>query len=104
MKKWIIIDWAYNRLFPKMEFESFEDGWDFIYENIEDEDNAYEDIFVILEEDYSLKVKQLNKSLQRTKGIDPSLTIPERISWLVGSPRQLYEGIMKLLLKFWQMY
>ena len=56
MKKWIIIDWAYNRLFPKMEFESFEDGWDFIYENIEDEDNAYDDIFVILEEDYSLKV------------------------------------------------
>lgn len=57
MKKWIIIDWAYNRLFPKMEFESFEDGWGFIYENIEDEDNAYDDIFVILEEDYSLKVK-----------------------------------------------
>lgn len=55
MKKWIIIDWAYNRLFPKMEFESFEDGWDFIYENIEDEDNAYEDIFVVIKEDYLSK-------------------------------------------------
>ena len=70
MKKWIIIDWAYNRLFPKMEFESFEDGWEFIYENIEDEDNAYDDIFVVT------KMQQLSQPLQGILSIDPSLSIP----------------------------
>ena len=50
--KWIILDWAYNRMFATKEFESFEDGWDFIYENIEDEDNVYEDLFVVGKEEY----------------------------------------------------
>ena len=50
--KWIIMDWAYNRMFVTKEFDSFEDGWDFIYENIEDVDNAYDDIFVVTKEEY----------------------------------------------------
>lgn len=51
-EKWIILDWAYNRMFITKEFDSFEDGWDFIYENIEDEDNVYEDLFVVGKEEY----------------------------------------------------
>lgn len=57
MEKWIIIDWAYNRLFPKQEFESFDDGWCFIYENIEDTDDAYDDVFVVLKDEYINKIK-----------------------------------------------
>lgn len=45
---WIIEDWAGNRLYLDMEFGSFDDGWAFIYENIEDIDNAYDDVFVVL--------------------------------------------------------
>ena len=52
----IIIDWAGNRLFPTEEFSSFDDGWCYIYENVDnslyeesnnEDDNEYQDIFVI---------------------------------------------------------
>jgi len=32
MKKYIIKDWMSNRLWPNLEFNSFEDGWSHIYE------------------------------------------------------------------------
>ena len=50
MKKYIIEDWAGNRLFPTQEFETFEDGWDFIYDNIHEDsedDGTYDDVYVI---------------------------------------------------------
>ena len=43
----IIVDWVNNVMFDGKEFDSFDDGWAFIYENIEDKDNAYDDVFVI---------------------------------------------------------
>jgi hypothetical protein len=47
---WIIKDWADNIMFDGRGFETFEDGWGFIMENIEDVDNAYDDVFVIEKE------------------------------------------------------
>ena len=58
-EKWIILDWAYNRMFITKQFDSFEDGWDFIYENIEDEDSAYEDVFVVSKEEYLKPLRYL---------------------------------------------
>jgi hypothetical protein len=55
-KKFIIQDWAGNHLFKDKKFDSFEDGWEFIYENVDnsvyeqtnkEDDNAYQDYFVI---------------------------------------------------------
>ena len=55
-KTFIIQDWAGNHLFPDKAFESFEDGWDFIYENVDNSkydrtqnnnDDNYQDYFVI---------------------------------------------------------
>ena len=49
-KKFIIEDWAGNRLFPRKTFNSFEDGWDFIYANIKEEsedDGTYDDYYVV---------------------------------------------------------
>ena len=52
----IIEDWAGNRMFPNKTFKTFEDGWEFIYNNVDnslfdktqnDNDNVYQDIFVI---------------------------------------------------------
>lgn len=52
---WIIEDWAGNRMFPDMTFDSFDDAWDYIYENVDnskydesgnEDDNIYQDIFV----------------------------------------------------------
>ena len=40
-----IFDWANNRLFPDKKFKTFEDGWSFIYETFEDEED-FEDLFV----------------------------------------------------------
>ena len=45
--KYIIEDWIGNRMFPGDTFDSFEEGWDFIYEHIPDIDNQYDDIFVV---------------------------------------------------------
>jgi len=56
MGKFIIKDWNDNRLFPNEVFDSFDDGWDFVNENVdnslfdesEDEnDDEYQDIFVV---------------------------------------------------------
>lgn len=44
---YIIEDWAGNRLFKDKSFGSFEEGWEFIRENIKDEDGTYDDYYVI---------------------------------------------------------
>lgn len=33
--KYIIRDWAGNRIFKNMEFDTFEDAWQYIYENVD---------------------------------------------------------------------
>jgi len=47
MSKFIIEDWAGNVMFNGKEFETFDDGWCYISEHIVDEDNAYDDVFVV---------------------------------------------------------
>lgn len=49
MQKWIITDWAGNRLHKDKTFKGYEDGWCFIYENYSDKDSQYDDLFVIRE-------------------------------------------------------
>lgn len=55
---YIIEDWAGNRMFPDKEFETFEDGWEYVYEHVDnseydqtdnEDDNVYQDIYVIKE-------------------------------------------------------
>ena len=48
-KKFAIYDWAGNRLFKDELFDTFEDGWTFIYMNVSEEyegDGAYDDLYV----------------------------------------------------------
>ena len=56
MHPFIIQDWAGNRMFPEETFETYEDAWEFIYENVDnseydetgnENDNVYQDIYVI---------------------------------------------------------
>ena len=50
MTKFIIQDWMGNVLFDGKTFESFEDGWGFIYEtdpNTEEDEHHYDDYYVI---------------------------------------------------------
>ena len=55
-KKFIIQDWAGNRMFPSESFPTFEDGWEFVDANVDnskfdetqdDNDNAHQDIYVL---------------------------------------------------------
>lgn len=48
-QKYAISDWTYNWLFNEMEFDSFDDAWEFIDENIgyDTADELIEDVFVI---------------------------------------------------------
>lgn len=49
-EKFIIKDWADNHLFKDKVFDSFEDAWEFIYENVQEEtedDGTYDDYFVV---------------------------------------------------------
>jgi hypothetical protein len=41
----ILEDWAGNRLHGNIEFETFEDGWDFIAEHYQEED--FEDLYIL---------------------------------------------------------
>jgi hypothetical protein len=44
-KKYKIIDWAYNRMFPNKTFKTFDHGIEFLYKRF-DEDEL-QDIFVV---------------------------------------------------------
>lgn len=44
-KQFIIKDWANNEIAPGETFESFEDGWSWIYENIQDEE-MFQDLYI----------------------------------------------------------
>lgn len=47
---YIIEDWACNRIFPDKKFDTFEEAWDYIYENIKEDfedDGTYEEYFVV---------------------------------------------------------
>jgi len=49
MNGFIINDWAGNRLFPDKIFDTFEGGWEFIYDNVSEEyegDGTYDDLYV----------------------------------------------------------
>lgn len=52
MTKFVIQDWAGNMLFDGKTFESFEDGWEFIYNQFPDEEDL-SDYYVLGEEYYS---------------------------------------------------
>lgn len=47
MIKYEIRDWMNNSMFNGQAFESFESAWDHIYQNVEDEDHAYDEYFVV---------------------------------------------------------
>jgi len=46
---WRIVDWANNGMFNNKEFKTYEDAWEYIYENVDDSEdiNAYDDYFAI---------------------------------------------------------
>jgi len=54
--KYIIEDWAGNRLFINKVFKSYDDAWSYIYEEVDnskfdktncDNDDVYQDLFVV---------------------------------------------------------
>lgn len=61
-QKYAIADWTYNWLFDEMEFDSFEDAWEFIDEHSEHDDagELIDDIFVI-------PVKELKQIHKKTR-------------------------------------
>lgn len=61
MDKFIITDWAGNLLFKDKDFETFEEAWDFIYENVDnskydetenEDDNEYQEYYVVTKSEY----------------------------------------------------
>lgn len=44
--KFIILDWMGNHIFKNQIFDSFEEGWDFIYINFPEEDDNFDDFYV----------------------------------------------------------
>jgi hypothetical protein len=54
--QFIIQDWAGNHMFPNETFNTFEDGWEFVYSNVDnseydksqnENDNTFQDIYVV---------------------------------------------------------
>ena len=57
---YIIKDWAGNHLFRDKAFDSFEEGWEFIYTNVDnseyeqsqnEDDNVYQEYYVVEEDE-----------------------------------------------------
>jgi hypothetical protein len=48
MTTWEIRDWANNLLFDGQTFDTFEDGWSYIYQHVADDDHAYDDYVVVV--------------------------------------------------------
>lgn len=46
IKKYVIEDWMGNSLFTEMEFNNYQEAWDFIYENVKEEDGTYDYYYV----------------------------------------------------------
>lgn len=73
--KFIIIDWAGNVLFNGREFESFEDGWEFLYEHFahvsdeELEDGFFDDYFVVQAKTRSARYLDPNDPRPKLKGV-----------------------------------
>jgi len=44
--KYKIVDWMNNRIFPNKVFETFEDGWDYIYKKFDNEED-HQEYFVV---------------------------------------------------------
>ena len=62
----IIVDWANNHLFQDKEFETFEDGWDFLFEHFDqerDQDENYLDAYYVIEKD--------SRSGRLARGLNP---------------------------------
>ena len=60
-KKFIIRDWMNNILFDGIEFDSFEEGWDWLYTNYPEPDesspdwvNGWNDDWFVIEKGYSV--------------------------------------------------
>jgi len=46
MKKYKIVDWMNNRIFPNKIFKSFEDGWEYIYNKFDNQED-HQEYFVV---------------------------------------------------------
>jgi len=46
MSKFIILDWMGNHKFNNIIFDSFEDGWDFLYVTFPEDDSYLDDFYV----------------------------------------------------------
>lgn len=49
---YVIIDWANNLLFNGKEFETFEDGWDYLYRLFPEDESEFDDYYVIKKTDF----------------------------------------------------
>ena len=58
-------DWAGNTMFDKETFETYADGWAYIYEHIEDKDNAYDDLIVVRKDEEKIKRIRNNMPMQK---------------------------------------
>ena len=49
---YIVIDWANNLMYNGKQFDTFEDGWDYIYRLNPDDESGLDDFYVIRECSY----------------------------------------------------
>lgn len=65
--KYIIQDWAGNHLFQDKVFDSYKEGWEYIYANVQEEtenNRTYDDYYIVPQK----KINHYHKSL--IKGFD----------------------------------
>jgi len=67
MKKYKIVDWMNNRIFPNKVFKTFEDGWEYIYNKFDNEEDHQEYFVVDINEKERGQIWKLKTTNQSQK-------------------------------------
>jgi len=100
MSKYLIRDWMNNILYDGIEFDSFEEGWDYIYTTMPEPDEAspdwvdswYDDVFVI-EKGYAVTGRKEEKNMDEMIYLSDDGNWGDATNLIVFNPHDLPEDV-----------
>ena len=83
MNKYKIVDWMNNRIFPNKVFKTFEDGWEYIYNKFDNEEDHQEYFVVDINEKERGQIWKLKTTNQSQKYWQKNTNVNSIYSWIL---------------------
>jgi len=83
MNKYKIVDWMNNRIFPNKVFKTFEDGWEYIYNKFDNEEDHQEYFVVNVNEKERGQIWKLKTTNQSQKYWQKNTNVNSIYSWIL---------------------